>query len=399
MARAATGTIIERQARLGVTFAARFRAYGQKEYVTLGDSWDGYTREKADEDLANIIADVRRGLWHPERRQRPGAETFDDFADEWIARKQAEGLGDRTIEDYRWALTHLRPFFGKLRLTDITARSVDNYKAEKAKIGKLSSNSTNKTITRLSQILADAADYDLIPANVATGRKRRLKGTTPKRPFLEPDQLMTFLDVSKDMLNKRGRPLLTVLAGGGLRIDEALSLRRRNVNLPKGTLTVEKAKTEAGVRIVDLTPAVREELAVYLADKDLAPDALVFATSRGTKDDRHNVRSRLLLKAVAAANPKLVKAGIDPIGHLTLHGLRRTYASLRCLCGDDPAYTADQLGHVDAGFTLNTYAHVLKRRGKLEGKAREEYDRALEWARWATGEESPAASAVEASNG
>jgi hypothetical protein len=75
-------------------------------------------------------------------------------------------------------------------------------------------------------------------------------------------------------------------------------------------------------------------------------------------DNRNNVRRRLIVKAVERANVKLNKAGIEPIGRLAPHGLRRTYASLRCAVGDDPAYTAEQLGHHRRTFHA---AHVHAR--------------------------------------
>lgn len=83
---------------------------------------------------------------------------------------------------------------------------------------------------------------------------------------------------------------------------------------------------------------------------------------------------------------KLAKDGIAPIEALTFHSLRRTYASLRCACGDDVRYTAGQIGHEDARFTLNTYAKATKRRERLSGPHLRAYDRALEWARMGTSE-------------
>lgn len=65
------------------------------------------------------------------------------------------------------------------------------------------------------------------------------------------------------------------------------------------------------------------------------------------------------------------------------HGLRRTFASLRCAVGDNPAYTCEQLGHTDARFTLRVYTAAVKQRQRLSAVEREQFDRALEWAQWA----------------
>jgi integrase len=217
----------------------------------------------------------------------------------------------------------------------------------------LGANTINKTLTRLAQILELAVEYELIPANPAAGRRRRLKGTRPRRPWVEPEQLMTLLEASEALLGGRGRPLLATLAG-------------------------------AGLRIVHLTPALRDELAVWL---DRLPfkeaNDLVFPTLKGKKDNRQNVRRRLFVTGIERANKRLAKLGIEPIGKVAPHGLRRTFAALRCVAGDDPAYTAAQIGHEDAAFTLRVYTHAVKRRERLSGAELQEFSRALEWAQWA----------------
>ncbi len=110
------------------------------------------------------------------------------------------------------------------------------------------------------------------------------------------------------------------------------------------------------------------------------PTDLVFPTQRGHKDTRQNVRTRLLVKAIKKANEKLIVAGIEPIPLISPHGLRRTYASLRCVCGDDPVYVASQLGHTDPSFTLRVYAQAVKHRSKLTPAEREAFDEAVIWA-------------------
>ena len=393
MPRAPTGQLIERVNRDSTsTFAARVRIGGRRIYVTIGSTRDGLTRKDAELELDAIRADIRRGIWRPpepepiigEERPEP---TFHEFASEWLGARRPE-LGDRTYEDYKWSLTHhLLPFFKSHRLSEITVREVDRYKTAKLAEGTLAANTVNKTLTRLSQILSLAAEYELIPANPAGGKRRRVKGTKPRRPWVEPEQLPSFLEAAvgkKPLLGGRGRPLLATLAGAGLRIDEALSLERRHVNLAKGTLTVAKSKTDAGVRIVELTPALRDELATYLDRSQYKkPTDLVFPTSSGRKDNRQNVRQRLFMKTIARANVRLAELKIEPLGDVRPHGLRRTYASLRTACGDDPVFVSRQIGHEDVRFTLNVYAQSVKRRERMTETERNEYDRALEWASWA----------------
>src|SRR5688572_13939394 len=141
MARQATGQVLERPGKRDRTFALRFRAYGQRQYMTLGGTDEGWTRQRAEEELANVLADVRRGIWRApttdiEEEAKP-EPTFHEFSSEWLEARKPE-LGERTYEDYRWSLTHhLLPFFKGHRLSQITVREVDRYKTAKLAEGTL----------------------------------------------------------------------------------------------------------------------------------------------------------------------------------------------------------------------------------------------------------------------
>src|SRR5829696_4724234 len=114
------------------------------------------------------------------------------------------------------------------------------------------------------------------------------------------------------------------------------------------------------------------------------PSDPVFMTGR-PRNGQHvrqtprNVQGRLGT-VVKAANVKLKESGIDPIGKVSPHSLRRTYASLRAALRDDPIYIAEQMGHKDARFTFSVYQRAAKRREKLSGRYLEAFDAALDWA-------------------
>ena len=126
MARKATGQVLEVDGADGRTFALRFRAYAKRRYITLGAAKEGWTRSKAEEELANVLADVRRGIWNPPETRRaaepPSEPTFHEFASEWLDARRHE-FAARTAEDYELALSHhLLPFFKDHRLSEIQRR-------------------------------------------------------------------------------------------------------------------------------------------------------------------------------------------------------------------------------------------------------------------------------------
>lgn len=276
MARPASGQVVEKRTSRGVTFALRFRAYGRREYVTLGTAADGWTRERAEVELQNVLADVRRGIWRPPAPELhpadpPPEPTFHEFASEWYEAREGE-LRPKTRTDYRWALSgHLLPFFARHRLSEITVQEVDRYRQAKVREGVLSSMSINKTLVRLAQVLEVAVEYGLIPRNPATGKRRRLKAHAPERPWLDTaEHIAALLDaaaeVDAESPTRQRRAALATLMFAGLRIGELLALRWRDVDLAAGRLTIRQAKTTAGVRQVDLLPALRDELASYRLD-------------------------------------------------------------------------------------------------------------------------------------
>ena len=102
------------------------------------------------------------------------------------------------------------------------------------------------------------------------------------------------------------RALIATLIFAGLRIGEATALRRADVDLANGRISVRDAKTAAGERLVDILPALRDELASYGREAgEAAPDALVFATSSGSRRDKDNARERVIRPVVAAAEELL----------------------------------------------------------------------------------------------
>jgi integrase len=102
MARPLEGAVVEDHRRGEPTYALRFSALGKRRYVTLGSASEGWTRGRADLELVNVLADVRRGLWQPPFAPEPAAEpreapTFHVFASEWFARQKVEGCAAATV--------------------------------------------------------------------------------------------------------------------------------------------------------------------------------------------------------------------------------------------------------------------------------------------------------------
>lgn len=405
MARKRQGRVVQRRWKGGLGYALRFHALGKRQYVTLGLESEGWTRQRALEELENVMADVRRGIWvppHRNRERRPAEQqpeqtipTFHELASTVLAGREGE-VSERTIEYETWALSHhLLPFFAGYRADEIDIALVDEYRRSKVAESRrrreaiergeplrvkvrgrmqplkpLNANSINKTIDVLQSILAVAVEYGYVTDNAAAGRRRRLK-VPAKRPIHldSAEQIHAVLDAADEMdrlpryrVNDR-RPMVATLLFAGLRAHELCLLRWRDVDLANGRITVGRSKTQAGLREIDLLPILRDVLAGHkAASSHTGPDDLVFPTGTGGQRDKDNLRYRVVMPVVERADELLAARNKQPLPRgIRPHKMRHTFASILVASGVDPASVMHQLGHTDPKFTLRVYAHMMRR--------------------------------------
>jgi integrase len=427
MARPATGQVVKRKTKDGsFTFAIRFHVDRHRHYVTLGSPTDGWTEQMAQRELAAVLRDVERGSWQPPSAAPPASSdpdpSFHAFASDWFAAKRGE-IQPNTAASYRNDLVnHLLPFFKDHRLSEITVAEVDKYRqakvAQAAELREipaderpllevldrrgrrhrrrerpLSPRSINMHLSLLAQILEVAVDRELIARNPAAGRRRRLKASRPRPVHLDSAEHLAALleaagaiDRGSDARTSGRRPAMATLLFAGLRAEEVTALRWRDVDLSNGRIMVRAAKTDAGVREVDLLPLLREiltehKMAVCGRRERVPPDELVFTTRTGSARDRHNLRQRVVAPAVERADQLLAEVDLQPLpAGISPHKLRHTFASVLLAIGCDIRDVMAQLGHTDPAFTLRVYTHMMRRGDSEREQLQELVEGRLDWA-------------------
>jgi integrase len=188
----------------------------------------------------------------------------------------------------------------------------------------------------------------------------------PRKPkVVSPDVAQAIIAEIPEAL----RDLILLLAFTGVRISEACGLQWHDLAQDESghpVLIVERqwrpkdgkraarykpsAKTAAGTRRIRLAaPLVRRltkrraELGVVVSSDPM------FATSRGTPYDRHNVGRAL--------RPACDRVGVPRIGP---HVLRHTLGSLLYERGWTDVEIAAFIGHEDPSFTRRTYLHAVR---------------------------------------
>jgi integrase len=143
----------------------------------------------------------------------------------------------------------------------------------------------------------------------------------------------------------------------GLRIGELLALRWCDIDFETGCLRVRQTvyegrfddpKTQRSKRTVPLGARGIAILQRFRPD-DFKPEALVFATSRGTPFSRRNLLSRQL-------KPTCRKFGLEGV---TWHWLRHANATLLDAVGTPLGTVQELLGHSSSEITRGTYLHSV----------------------------------------
>jgi integrase len=256
------------------------------------------------------------------------------------------------------------PFFGHLRLSQITPETVQAFVNS---LGGLSPSYIYMIFGHFRSAMNTAVAQGYINRSPCRGiRLPRLRKTV--KPMLEPSEVMRLVDIT-DFPN---RALFALLGFSGIRIGEALALRRRHIKLERRDIRIEESwctntrqfkppKTAAGLRTVDMLGVLESVLREYFESLgDIEPDSLLFPSPDNPEQPvSYQTIHGNFRKALAAA-------GLPAV---TIHSLRHSFASVILASGVSINVLARNLGHSDPSITLRVYSHLLKE-GLAEGLER-----------------------------
>jgi integrase len=360
------GSIIRRKDGLYMARYTIQTATGAKRKTLYGK-----TRGEVSEKLTKAMADRDGGLVFDADNQKLG-----DYLDRWLNDSVRGSVRPVTFEGYaRLVRVHMVPALGRVKLRALSPAHLQSFYRAKLDAG-LSPRTVQYLHVVLHRALKQALRWGLVPRNVSEAvdppRVRR-KEIKP----LSPAQARTLLETAR---GDRLEALYVLAVHCGLRQGELLGLKWEDVDLDRGTLQVRRtlsggafttpktAKSRRSVRLTDSAlEALRKHLERQLGEIDSAgplwqENGLMFATTRGTPLNRHNLGSR-------SFKPLLERAGLPR--STRFHDLRHTCATLLLIKGVHPKIVQELLGHSNVGITLDTYSHVLPGMGDGAANAME----------------------------
>ena len=298
-----------------------------------------------------------------------GSRYVREAAEDWLAyltveRQLAAGTAEAYARDLSQFLAFLAVHFNKLpdmkQLLGLKARDVRAFLAAR-RSEEVGSRSLARTLSALRMFYKflerrgygknDAIRSVALPKLPHSVPKPL---TAPKATALVDGADITAVDLPVWVF-ARDTAVLALLYGSGLRISEALSLKRRDAPV-KGRDMLRVTGKGSKTRVVPVLPVVREAVEHYLelCPLKLGSDDPLFVGVRGKQLSPRIIQLRMARARVALALPETA----------TPHALRHSFATHLLGAGADLRAIQELLGHASLsttqGYTEVDRAHLLK---------------------------------------
>lgn len=300
----------------------------------------------------------------------PSSVTVSEYLDQWLQAAAKPRVRERTYGWYvdllKW---YVRPALGDKKLSGVRPLDIQALYSSLQEKG-LSAKTIRHVHTTLSTALTQAVRWRMLVQNPALMVKPP-RQERKEMQALSPDEAAQFL---KAALQDKWGLVFTLALTTGMRPEEYLGLQWKDVELEKGTVTVQRTlvwrrkgggwyfsepKTARSRRTIPLPASIVQGIREHRrkqaeqrlkAGPEYQNNDLVFATAEGSPLMPRNLLSRHFKPILEQAKlPKTIR----------LYDLRHSCATLLLAAGENPKVVSERLGHSGVAMTLDVYSHVL----------------------------------------
>ncbi|HEM3710174.1 TPA: site-specific integrase [Streptococcus suis] len=279
--------------------------------------------------------------------------TLYDFVKTWSEVYKRPYVKDKTWETYSKNFKHIKNYFQKLKVKDVTPLY---YQKKLNEFGeKYAQETLEKFHYQIKGAMKVAVREQVLSFNFAEGAKVRsqIEPKSEANDFLEESEYKALLSLTRDNIQYVSYFTLYLLSVTGMRFSEAMGLTWNDIDFKNGIIDINKSfdysntqdfadlKNDSSKRKVPIDRKTIDILQVYRQNHWQA-----------------NIKNRVCFGVSNSACNKLIKKIVGrPVRN---HSLRHTYASFLILNGVDIVTISKLLGHESPDITLKIYSHQME---------------------------------------
>lgn len=331
--------------------AGSYRKRGNKyylEYMFKGKRYNSTIEcdeKNVDYELQKFVINVKENY----KLMQIKRYHFETFAQEWLNEYVRKNLRPRTIDFYKHLLnSRIIPHFYGYKISDISRSDIKIF------LNTLTEDLTSETIKKYRNCLVTMFNYAIEMEYLQINPAQNV--SIPKGKIIEKKDNCYNVEQLKQLLksldNERPecRIFVYIVAFTGIRREECLPLKIDDIDFENNLININKAltmsdekgliiestKNKSSIRRIKIPNVLSTEMKKYIKEQNIE-DSLF----------------KLTPNAITQWFGKFVKR--HKLEHITLHGLRHTYATYLISQNKDINIISTLLGHSSVNITGKIY--------------------------------------------